>query len=190
MRNARAFTLLELLMATVLMSLLMVGVLAVVATLGKAEIASGGQMHASVALPAEAMDAMVNLLREDLSQAGDVAVQANELTLTGYTALGGAARESTHRPAEVAYKLEDVDGRRWLIRRQAALDVLTNRNVQRDLVCCGVTRFCLTRVAGTDRGQEPAAGARRAGSGVWRLQVWTDGREEPTGDRVVAAFPK
>jgi hypothetical protein len=189
-RNVLAFTLLELLMATVLMSLLMVGVLAVVATLGKAETASGAPASASPALPAEAMDAWVSLLREDLSRAGDVEAQADGLALTGYMAFDGSARECTHRPAEVAYKIEDVDGRRWLVRRQAALDVLTNRNVQRDLVCCGVTRFCLTRLAETGRGQEQAAGGRRAGAGVWRLQVWTDGRDEPACERVVAAFPK
>lgn len=177
-------------MATVLMSLLMVGVLAVVATLGKAEIAAGVQAHATAALPAEAMDALVNLLREDLSQAVDVESQANELAVTGYTALGGAARESTHRPARVSYGFEDVAGRRWLVRRQAAMDVLTTQNAQRDLVCSGVTRFHLTRLAGAARPQEQTAGSRRVGSGVWRLQVWTDGRDQPICDRVVAAFPK
>ncbi len=149
MSTARAFTLLELLVATALSTVLMIGVLAVVADLGAPEVAAGIAEEAGAAGGDEALDAWVGLLREDLAHAHSIdASKANEVVLMGYGALDGRARERTHRPVLVLYKIERIDGRPWLIRRQAVLDVLTNQNVQRDLVCCGVTRFELIGLGG------------------------------------------
>ena len=67
------------------------------------------------------------------------------------------------------YQVQDIGGQAWLVRRQTALDVLTNFNVQRELVCYGVRRFELVRSA--DAG--------------WRLRVWTADRDEPSYDRIV-----
>jgi prepilin-type N-terminal cleavage/methylation domain-containing protein len=141
MTGARAFTLLELLVATALSAILMVGVLAVVADLGAAAVAAQEKADPAAPLGPQALEAWVRLLREDLRHARTVvADKEGELVLVGYGALD-AARQRTHRPVRVLYRIEEVRGRPWVTRRQAALDCLTNQNVQRDLVCGGVTRF-------------------------------------------------
>jgi hypothetical protein len=56
-----------------------------------------------------------------------------------------------------------MDGEFWIVRRQEALDVLTNRNIQRDLVCRDVTKFELAPI-----GDLPA--------------VWKSGVVPPAGD--------
>jgi len=146
--NRHAFTLVELLAATALTAILMVGVLAVVADLGVANLTSSSTA-AKPSPEAGAMEALVRLLREDLVHATAVRIpRPNEVVLVGYAALDGNDRERTHRPVLVAYRLADLDGRRWLIRRQSALDVLSNQGIRYDLVCGNVTRFELVRSGG------------------------------------------
>jgi prepilin-type N-terminal cleavage/methylation domain-containing protein len=189
----KGFTLLEMLLATALMSVLMVGVLAVISTL---EPASGvnGLALAEGSLPVEAFDAWVTLLREDLSHSRDARLKENLFELSGYLGLDARNRQRTHHPARVEYRLEKLGGRQWLVRVQTALDEATNENVRRDLVCCGVTRFAITRVSNTH--SEPMDGALSVPrnwqdvGGVWRLCVWTDDREQPGYDRLMIAFPK
>jgi hypothetical protein len=190
--NPRAFTLLELLLATALTTVLMIGVLAVVADLGAPEAAAG---HVPDGERDRAFEACLDLLHEDLGHAVAVdASRANELTLVGYAALDAAGRERTHRPVRVRYTLEQIDGRSWLVRRQDALDVRTNRTVQRDLVCCGFTGFRLiadryawgvdTDALGLDAPAEgPAAGAGgRAESPTQEdVRFWENGERKSYG---------
>ena len=161
MNSRRGFTLLEMLLATVLSVMLMVGVLAVIAGLGTAASKAGDQPVPA----ADAIDGWLRLLQEDLNLAVKIdASRSNELTLTGYAALDEPGRERTHRPARVLYRFEDVGGRRWLIRRQALLDLATNQNVQRDLVCSGLSRFELVPT--------PMEAARSdLKSTLWRLRM-------------------
>jgi prepilin-type N-terminal cleavage/methylation domain-containing protein len=182
MKRRRAFTLLEMLTATVLLGLLMVGVLAVVRDIG----AGGGPVASPLAPHAVAdiddIGYWMGLLCEDLDHAQVVdASVPNRLTLTGHSALDAASSEQTHRPARVQYELQDIGGRPWLIRRQTAQDVLTNENVRRDLVCYGVKRFELVRLAGA----APAGQGGGKPAVVWRLRVWTDDLEQPLCDRLV-----
>jgi hypothetical protein len=169
--NVRAFTLLELLLATALTALLMIGVLAVVADLGAPEAAAGPVPGRE---EARAFEACLDLLHEDLTHAVAVnASKANELTLVGYASLDGCGRERTHRPVRVRYTLEQIDGRSWLVRRQDALDVRTSENLQRDLVCCGFRGFQLLQdryAWGLDEeaseGEAPADGPPAGGGGA------------------------
>lgn len=193
MSNARAFTLLELLLATALTAVLMVGVLAVVANLGAPEAAAG---HVPDRERNRALEACLDLLREDLAHAVAVdASQANALTLVGYAALDDRARERTHRPVRVRYGLERIDGRAWLVRRQDALDVKTNETVQRDLVCCGFTGFQLiedrydwglpeeapTAEPSTVAAGGGAATARTAATGQADPRFWENGERRSYG---------
>ncbi|MCY2926021.1 MAG: prepilin-type N-terminal cleavage/methylation domain-containing protein [Planctomycetota bacterium] len=184
MTRRHGFTLLEMLLALTVSAMLMAGVLAVVTGLGARGLAAAP--HADGERMTGAVDAWVRLLREDLANATASEGSENELVLTGYAALAGPERERTHRPARVVYRLEDVAGRRWLVRRQALLDVLSNDNLQRDLVCRGVKRFSLVR---TPEAAPPVAGPRRPNGGLWRLRAWTDDAQAPTYDRVVSAEP-
>lgn len=181
----RGLTLLETLLATALLSMLMVGVLAVMATVKPATDLAASSC-AGAAPSEQAIDAWVRLLAEDLGQASEAAPRENAVELSGHLAMDAASSQRTHRAVRVLYALHELDGRNWLIRRQTALDVLSNRNVQQDLVLGGVKRFELVRV---DSVAAEQLGARRDGRGVWRLRVWTDEREEPTYQRLVTAYP-
>lgn len=150
MSNARAFTLLELCIATVLSTVLMIGVLAVVMDLrDPALIASSDDAVDESANPTlrradeeAAVDAWVRLLREDLDHAVVIdAVEPGRIAMIGYGALNGRCRRRVHRPVRIVYELVRRSEASWLIRRQTALDVLTNRNRRRDLVCSGIERF-------------------------------------------------
>ncbi len=141
MSHRRAFTLLELMLASALSALLMVGVLAVVADLG----ASGGIQQVQLGDDQQPLEACAAVIRDDLVHASKVYESAtDELTLFGYGALDAAGRRRTHRPVLVQYRFERIGDRRWLVRRQASLDVLSNQNVQRDLVCAAVAKFEVT----------------------------------------------
>jgi hypothetical protein len=164
----RAFTLVEMLAATVLSALLMIGVLAVVRDLGAYRAAGAAAADSGAALTPEGstsvepdvLGVMAKLLRSDLGHA--IAVETcerNELALIGYSALHAPGRGLTHRPVRIEYELAEIDGRRWLLRKQESLDVATNRNVQRDLVCCGLAGFELVR----DLPGQPATDAKAAG---------------------------
>lgn len=212
MIRARAFTIIELLLATVLSTVLMIGVLAVITRLGAPDSAAAsstgrhGDSPSTVA--SEVIEPLMSLLREDLGLARVMeAAKPNEIALEGYAGLDGQSHERTHRPVRVHYRIEFIDGRPWLVRRQAALDVLTNQNIQRDLVCSGVTRIELTtittetgdsdaaakhKVAGkrispaADAAARNAPGERHRGGALWRLRVWIDDGETPAHDRIVA----
>jgi prepilin-type N-terminal cleavage/methylation domain-containing protein len=161
------FTLVEMLLASVLLSLLMMGVFAVVVAVARpagrvAEVSprvSGGSgmmptvagaktdsAQAPVPLNDGVVDALVRLLREDLKHASSISCDEGGITLVGHGAVDAAGRAPTHRPARIEYRIETIDDRHWLIRRQFALDLLTTQNIQRDLVCVGVTSVDLVAV--------------------------------------------
>jgi prepilin-type N-terminal cleavage/methylation domain-containing protein len=160
MSAPRGFTLIELLLATVLATLLMLGSLAVVADVGHdglfAEASDPPAPSDSESAVMEALDSCVGMLREDIAHATAIHTSSeNEFKLMGYCALNGRSRERAHRPVMVLYRLEEIAGRTWLIRLQASLDVMTNRNTQRDLVCSGFQRFSLVRTRETGPAPEP-----------------------------------
>ncbi len=208
-RPAPGFTLIELLAASALTAVLMVGVLAVIADLGAAGMEPTRALEADATFEDDALAAWLSLLREDLEHAMDVDVpRPGVLVLTGYGALDGSRRERTHRPVRVRYTVEEVGGRAWLVRRQAALDVLSNRHVQRDLVCSGVVRFALeavgstatrrgvasaptaaeaTRTGGADAASEAAPGTGAAPAGAVRAPA--AGTRAPPADPATPETP-
>jgi hypothetical protein len=176
MSHRPAFTLLELLLATVLSTVLMIGVLAVVTDLGAPAVAAASTRFRDAALGPHTVDAWVSLLRADLNQASRVEASKNSsLALTGYTALDPSDRGQTHRPVRVTYEIAEVGGRQWIVRRQAALDVLTNRNTHRDLVGCGLTRFELvqeTREVSPETFAGPGGSATAGGASSFHKDGW------------------
>jgi hypothetical protein len=180
MNSVRGFTLVELLLATVLTTILMIGVLAVITSLGARGVVADGGRPLEGLSESQAWEACVRLLREDLDQASSAdAAKPNVLRLSGYGALDARSREQAHRPVKVVYAVEEIDGRPWLTRRQDAMDVLVQNNVQRDLVCSGVRRFELAKTPPVNK-DAPAEGRR-----AWRLRLWTTDSAEPSFDRFV-----
>ncbi len=147
MRRA-GFTLLELMLASVLTTVLLLGVMAVIVRLASVSNAPGVD-HAALE-----PEALALLLREDLRNTDKVeANDAGLLVLRGLCGLDAQRRERVHQPVRVSYSVESLDGRSWVVRRQEWLESRSNRNVQRDLVAAGVQSFEIT----SELGQPPAA---------------------------------
>lgn len=176
--NRRGLTLLEMLLALVVCAMLMTGVLSVVTSLGAAGLAGAEPCTGPEAANA-AVDAWVRQLRQDLACGTVETVKETELTIVGYSALRGTDHCQTHRPVRIVYLIEEIDGRTWVVRRQAILDLLTNQNVRRDLVCGGVRRFELVKSVGA------AVAGLEAKGGSWRLRVWMRDQDSPSYDKLV-----
>ena len=172
MKN-KAFTTVEMLVATALAVVLMIGVLRVV---GSVNI----QTSSPELLVSDTSwsDNLVRSLRWDLIHAQSVHQEDNKLTLMGYGWLdresfkldGEASRGAiSHRPVQVVYSLTSDGMHNWLIRRQTDLDELTNRNAWSQPVAHGVKSFAL-RLPG-----DPGSRGDEAG--------WL-GRPRPVPDRV------
>lgn len=170
--RVRAFTLLELLLATVLLSMLMVGVLSVVTRLGSAanrtiaaSNAASPQATGSVELRDERnrlADSVVRLLRDDLEHAIDVdRSEPGRLVFVSYRSLADS-QDSSHRPVRIAYSIERVDGRAWLVRRQWSLDGIGSHDRRRDLVCADVKGFELVSLGDAEVRQEAPSAPKAA----------------------------
>ncbi len=136
--NRRGFSLIEMLAAAALSAVLMIGLMAVIASVGRTRRAFAAQTEQS-AWSAGVAD----LLRFDLRNAQTVKAGPNALTLTGTGALDARTLAPSHRPVRVEYALRTAAGRSWLVRRQTDLDVLSNANAWSEAVCPGVAAFAV-----------------------------------------------
>ncbi len=147
MKRSRAFTMIELVLASALCTVLMVGVLGVITSLSGPDQAMVDASHGGGPSREETIDALARLLRSDLAHATAVeVVGGSDLVIQGNCGLDESRRTPTHRPVEVRYKVMQINGRPWLVRRQQALDTLSSEQVQRDVVCAGVSRLALSTV--------------------------------------------
>jgi hypothetical protein len=137
-RPAKAFTLIELLAATVLSAGLMMGVMAVVFDLRPS--ASGASAMDDVVRGH--LQAAASCIAADVSNAIEIdASQSGRIVLIGYRRLTGAQCQPVHRPVRIEYRVDTVGSRRCLIRYQQGLDVRTNRNRRRDLLLVGIDKM-------------------------------------------------
>ncbi len=143
MNTRHGFTLLELLLATALTAVLMMGVLAVIGNMAASAAIVDRDPGSATEIDAESVEGLVRVVGDDLVHAENIfrSITGDEITMIGYGSLDARSRDRSHRPASIIYRLETIGDRTWLIRRQSALDVLTNQNVQRDLVYADVVRF-------------------------------------------------
>jgi len=197
MNNRRAFTLLELLLATVLSVLLMMGVLGVITSIGSPD-RPGENTGAPAQQQAEMVQSLIRLLGDDLRQAHLVEhEQDNVLLLTGPIGLSDGERSRLHRQVRVEYRIERVEDRPWLTRRQTELDVLTSDNLQRDLVCSGIERFQIEQFfpyqpEGEEATELPVQSLEdellpiQFNGGLWRLSVWFGTQEQADVNRLLA----
>lgn len=172
MKTPRAFTLIELLAATALSVVLMVAVLTVIAGLSKDMPRSATpteQPHSAIEV-----DDVVGLLREDFEQARYIEVAPKRLKLMSYGFLDVERRRWQHRPVEVTYALEQIGQTSWLVRQQRRLDVLTNQNLRRDLVCANIDRWQV----------EPIR--QSSGDVAWRVKLWQADSTQSLCDRLLA----
>ncbi|MFP4354514.1 MAG: hypothetical protein ACLFUJ_05260 [Phycisphaerae bacterium] len=138
--RTEAFTLIEVLAATVLTAGLMMGVMAVVSDLGPAGM--------GVQEPAEAfhqgLQEAADRIAFDVAAASEIdASLPGRIVLIGYCRLDGPAGRRVHRPVRVEYRIETIGQMRCLVRYQQGLDVLTNQNRRRDLLGVGLEQISL-----------------------------------------------
>jgi hypothetical protein len=192
----RAFTLVEMLLATSLLALLMIGLLAVITDFtASAQILQLNTLsktdneETNPRPDAQSLDAFVRILQDDLQHAQTVdAKRENQLLITGYSSLTLEKGPRSHRPVQIAYSLEHVGEKNLLIRRQTLLDVLSNQNVRRDLVLCGIQRITLSRepiplLREYSSTAAAASKAATAGAGRWLLRVWSQDQSTPIFER-------
>jgi hypothetical protein len=160
--QSRAFTLLEMVLATALTVLLMFGVLAVTVEMQPATIGSGSSRETTDSavgytddqrINPGMLEAWVELITADMANAQRIEqTPSGRIVLTGYCAIDGRNYQRMHRPVRVFYRVTSIDGQTWVVREQAALDVLNNRNIRIDLVCPGIRRFALVSNDGAGDG--------------------------------------
>jgi prepilin-type N-terminal cleavage/methylation domain-containing protein len=148
MRN-KAFTLIELLAATALSALLLIGVLGVLTSLRASAAQSMGIERPDVFAP------LLSLIRRDLSQASSVTTTPERTTISTFVNIDQAGNLS-HRPVRVEYFLEQVGNLRCLVRQQTNLDELTNRATSRQVLYVDVASFQMSTVRFTGTAPAPA----------------------------------
>jgi type II secretory pathway pseudopilin PulG len=157
LRRAAAFTIVELLAATALATVLMVGVLIVLSHLSR------DQKRVAAREGGGGETAVVELLRRDLMRAEHLSFDAatGTLRLSGYGALDRQTLRPTARAALVSYQIEHGGGDgsgAWLTRRQQYLDEPAAAKQWTECVCADVNRFVVDIV------QPESVGSKEAGA--------------------------
>lgn len=197
MPKTRGFTLLELLLASVLMAVLMVGVMSVIANVVRpaASLADNGS---AVSLQEQAQ-AWVRVLHADLGQARMIKKRGDEVVVMNTGGIDPLTQQRTHRPVIIRYAIKKVGERSCLVRYEQSLDTREVMPERRELVGIGVTRLELVppaefllepdashqsvtikNVAEKEKKIEPPI------DGLWTLKLWTDLSDRPTIERGLA----
>jgi prepilin-type N-terminal cleavage/methylation domain-containing protein len=134
----RGLTLIELLVATALASMLLVAVMSLLKTL-----AVKRKVLVEQTAMAPWQQSLEEQLRWDLTHARRFEFAAESLWLMGYAARDFATGVITHRRSEVVYRLVRLGERTWLLREETQPDMLSNGNRRRELVCCGLTTIAM-----------------------------------------------
>ena len=132
----RAFTIVEMLGATLLAALLMAAALTVVGSLGRTQRALDRANE-----KADDAAEVFELLRFDLANAGQIAVDEDALIIRGTGRLTRDDARPTLLAADVRYDIEERAGRGWLVRSQQDVGTLSNQAAMRRPLREGVTRF-------------------------------------------------
>jgi prepilin-type N-terminal cleavage/methylation domain-containing protein len=143
----RAFTLIELLLATTLSAILMGAVLIVSASLAR----DARRINARPVV--SPLGGCVDILRRDLVNARSITRRddGRSLILIGHGGISPRTRESTGRLARVSYTVIATDDARTpaLVRRQEYLDDPVDRQPWQELLATGVTAIDAVSADGT-----------------------------------------
>lgn len=134
----RAFTILELLVATALTALLLLAVFHVLGSLGRSRTTLAQQTDSGTW-----RSDLLQTLRYDLVNATAANFHRDGVTLTGHGALRRTTLARSHEPVTVVYGLATIHGRRWLVRSQSPRDGLSNDPGWSELICPDVNGFTI-----------------------------------------------
>ncbi|MFG0250420.1 MAG: prepilin-type N-terminal cleavage/methylation domain-containing protein [Phycisphaeraceae bacterium JB051] len=168
-RHRDGFTIMELLIASALASILMVGIL--FATTQQARQVQRQQKRTS---PTE-LDALVQLLRSDLMLAQACRIKDDQIHLQGYFKRDPKTQVQTQQPAQVIYRLVEIGKETWLIRHQRDPKSLTLQDSTANLVCKGITSMQLFSIETPTDTATPQSDATDDAA----LPVQTDAPAEP-----------
>jgi len=145
MSRRRGFTLLEMLLATALTALLVVGVMGALTNITRVNH-SANSGEAPRPLPQGGDEAYIqafaDVLADDLAHASAIELgSGGRLALITHNALPAGAGRRTYEPVVVRYLVHRDLDRRWLIRQQMSLAVQDNPGADRTVVCGGIDRF-------------------------------------------------
>ena len=154
MTGARGFTLLELLLATAMATVLMVGILAVIVRLHPDPITATGSEYVTVLGADNApIDRVTDLLRHDLVHADAIEQPSDDrITIIGLDAHldDSPTTGESHRPMRISYTIVESAERRFLLRTQTYLDATTDAATQTQLVGTGIRSLRLIPSDGRD----------------------------------------
>jgi len=157
-------TLIELVLATTLATMLMVAVLGVLNSLSRQRNVLFSRRE-----PDTWRRLLADELRRDVLNSRRLAVGPTELRLVGYAGRENSSRRATHRPTEISYQVFSVGEESWLVRRETHLDELSNDNRQAELVCGDVGGIDVVQIE-SDGTALPLAGSRAGtASGLRRI---------------------
>ena len=140
-RTQRGFTLVELLAAILLTTLLTTSLMGVIRAMNQQRKLTMGE-H-----PLEGWKLQLRQrLLSDLSNTRRLGVTDGRLTLLGYASRDAEAGVATHRPCEVVYRLESLAGRTWLIREESPLGTQSPTRANSELAAYGITSIRVTRM--------------------------------------------
>jgi prepilin-type N-terminal cleavage/methylation domain-containing protein len=141
--NRRGFTLLELIVANVLVAILLAGVLLVISTLGR---------ESRIAGPGDPSEPIVNLLRWDLTNADTMQPLrgGRGFILIGHGSLDPTTRTPTSRRTRVIYEIRRRGETNYLIRSQSYLDDAVRPQRWEELVATHVNQIIIN-VANADQ---------------------------------------
>ena len=136
-RGFRGFTIMELLIASVLSAILMIGILFATTQLAR-------QVHRQKGLASPTQfNTVLELLRKDMSQATACRVTENKIHLRGFMLLDPQSQKRIEQPAQVIYRLVQINDVFWLMRHQRALNNLTLDDTDANLLCKNITTMQL-----------------------------------------------
>ena len=138
-RSPRAFTLIELLAASALASVLVLVLFQVIGSLGRTRAALDRKAAADSTTSAHEpwKSDLLDMLRWDLANATERKLEPGRVTLVGHGSLDRRTLAAGHEPAAVIYELERRGGRSLLVRRQVDAGAWT------EVLCADATGFAL-----------------------------------------------
>lgn len=131
----RAFTIVEMLIASVLASLLMIGVL-----FGTTQMANQTQRQARTQSPTYYQQ-LADIITADLNQTISYKIAEDQIQLKGFFLIDDKTHERKARPAEVIYRITQIDETYWLMRYQRELGKLSLDDTQANLLCKNIIKM-------------------------------------------------
>lgn len=146
----RAFTLIEMLLATALSGVVMMAVLAVLGRFARRQ-----DYHATPPDRRAVEEALLSLIEADLLNAEVMELRKAGFSLQGFGRIDERTNAIDHAPVTVVYEVRKSRRQSWLIRRQIGGGPTAVRRVRSDLLCRGVQRIAVKRALPTTRKASP-----------------------------------